>query len=53
MNNESKKDDVKEINFSGAAIVDENGNEIAITEEMLQKAFEKFINLSMLPSSLR
>jgi len=53
MYNESEKENVKEINFSKAAIVDEKGNEVAITEDMLQKAFEKFINLSMLPPSLR
>jgi len=53
MYSDSKKDEVKEINFNRAAIVDENGNEIVITEDMLQKAFEKFMDLSMLPSSLR
>ena len=54
MSRDQKKDDeVKEINFNQAAIIDKNGNEIVITEEMLQKAFEKFMNLSILPSSLK
>ena len=53
MHSDSKKDEVKELNFNRAAIIDENGNEIMITEKMLQKAFEKFKNLSMLPPSLR
>ena len=54
MSREQKKNnDVKEINFNQAAIIDKNGNEIVITEEMLQKAFEKFKNLSILPSSFK
>ncbi len=31
-------DDNQEVDFHGAAVIDENGREIPITEEMIQKA---------------
>jgi len=44
---------VKEIDFHGAAIIDSKGREIAITEDMIQKAFDKLAQVSMLPAKLR
>lgn len=49
-NNESK---IKEVDFNGAAVIDENGREIAITESMIQGAFDKLVEVSMLPAQLR
>lgn len=31
----------EEVDFHGAAVIDENGREIPITEEMIQKACEE------------
>lgn len=35
------EDSEQEVDFHGAAIIDENGNEVAITEEMIKDACEK------------
>jgi len=34
-------DTAQETDFNGAALIDENGNEIPITEEMIQNACEE------------
>lgn len=51
--NKNNISNVKEINFNGGAIIDERGREIAITEDMIQNAFEKLAQVSMLPAKLR
>ncbi|MBU2706985.1 hypothetical protein KCM76_13405 [Zooshikella marina] len=35
--------------FNGGAIIDENGKEVPITEEMLQKAFKRLEKAWVLP----
>ena len=50
MSNDSKKTrKIKEINFNGAAVIDKFGREIAITEEMIQEAFKKLEDMTVLP----
>ncbi len=49
----SNKETITEINFHGAAIIDEKGREIAITEDMVQNAFDKLAQIAMLPHQLR
>ncbi|MDH3326195.1 MAG: hypothetical protein OEM38_05695 [Gammaproteobacteria bacterium] len=44
---------VKEVDFNGAAVIDARGREIAITEDMIQSAFDKLLQVSMLPAKLR
>ena len=44
--------EIKEINFNGAAVIDQSGREIAITEDMIQDAFKKLEDLTVLPSHL-
>jgi len=34
----NKADVIKEVNFNGASIVDEQGREVAIAEEMIESA---------------
>jgi len=55
MPSDNKNNDaiVKEIDFHGAAVIDSTGREIAITEKMIQTAFDKLTNISMLPSKLK
>jgi len=49
---DNNSDTAKEIDFNGGAIIDARGREIAITEDMIQNAFEKLAQVSMLPSKL-
>jgi len=42
---------IKEVNFNGGAVIDAKGREIAITEAMIQTAFEKLAQVSMLPTN--
>lgn len=35
---DQREDDKQEVDFHGAAVIDESGREIPITEEMIQKA---------------
>ena len=51
-NKEKNTSDVKEIDFNGGAVIDAKGKEVAITEDMIQGAFEKLAQVSMLPSKL-
>jgi len=55
MNNENKTtdDEVKEMHFNGAALVDKCGREVIITEDMIQRALVKLIDASMLPREFR
>jgi len=53
MNNDSKKErNIKEIDFHGAAVIDKFGREIAITEDMIQEAFKKLEDMTILPGKL-
>ena len=36
-----KKSEAEDVDFHGAAVVDENGNEIEITEDMVRKAIHE------------
>jgi len=36
----NKTDVIKEINFNGSALIDQQGREIAIADEMIESAFE-------------
>ena len=36
----NKTDMIKDVNFNGAVLLDEQGREIAIAEEMIESAFE-------------
>ena len=38
---QTKEETAHETDFNGAALIDENGNEIPITEEMIQSACEE------------
>lgn len=38
---DKKTGDSTEVNFNEAAIIDENGNEVEITEEMVRKAINE------------
>lgn len=38
---EQASDDLPEVDFHGAAIIDEDGNEVPITETMIKDACEK------------
>lgn len=49
----NNKSNVKEIDFNGGAVIDARGREIAITEDMIQSAFEKLAQVSMLPAKFR
>jgi len=51
--NKKKDKEIKDIEFNGAAVIDANGKEVAITEEMIQSAFDKLAKISMLPSKFR
>lgn len=44
---------IKEVDFNGAAIIDSKGREVAITEDMIQGAFQKLVQVSMLPAKFR
>ena len=46
---ERKAKKIKEIDFHGAAIIDKFGREIAITEEMIQEAFRKLEQMTVIP----
>lgn len=50
--NLKKNNNVKEIDFHGAAVIDPQGREIAITEEMIQEAFKKLEELTVLPGKV-
>lgn len=42
--NENIKPLNNDIDFHGAAFIDQNGQEVAITDEMIKEACSKFIN---------
>ncbi len=48
----NKAIEVKEIDFHGAAVIDQNGQEIIITEEMIQDAFEKLEEMTVFPEKV-
>lgn len=53
MDKKSKKsNNIKEVDFNGAAIIDKFGREIAITEEMIQEAFRKLEEITILPKKV-
>jgi len=37
---------IKEIDFQGAAVINDKGREIAISEDIIQSAFEKLVKMS-------
>ena len=49
----SNASEMKEMNFNGGAVIDAKGREVAITEDMIQSAFEKLAQVSMLPANMR
>jgi len=36
----NKADVIKEVNFNGAVVIDEQGREVAIADEMIESVFE-------------